>query len=392
MYPKIYLTLDNCFGIKRWTEPEDWMRISKEIGISYIEASADNECDPFYGGKDYLKDWVQKVEESQKKHQSKIANFFTGYSTYRTLGLLHPDRRIRERLVNQWFKEIIQVASSLNAGLGFFVHAFSEPTLQDPEIYRETKNLLFDTISHLVKFASSQSPVILMLEQMYSPHQYPWTIRGTFEYLKEVFKRSKLPSYIALDTGHMVGQGRFLRPNQEQLEEIFSGFHGNESLTNYWLGSNSIRKLVIESRKSSFLFKPTLLDLIEAEMDRYSYLFAEPIDGDLYSWLKLLGCYSPIIHLQQTNGKTSSHQPFTRENNLNGIVHPKKVLQAIARSYEEPENPLLPPRCKAIYLTFEIFNSSIDYPQQIVDRLRESVEFWREYIPQDGLSLDVLLK
>ena len=142
MYPKIYLTLDNCFGIKRWTEPEDWMRISKEIGISYIEASADNECDPFYGGKDYLKDWVQKVEESQKKHQSKIANFFTGYSTYRTLGLLHPDRRIRERLVNQWFKEIIQVASSLNAGLGFFVHAFSEPTLQDPEIYRETKNLL----------------------------------------------------------------------------------------------------------------------------------------------------------------------------------------------------------------------------------------------------------
>lgn len=394
MYPKIYLALDNCFGIKRWTEPDEWMKISKEVGIHYIEASADNECDPFYGGKDYLKDWIQKVEKSQIKYQSKVANFFTGYSTYRTLGLLHPDRRIRDRLVNKWFKEIIQVASTLNAGLGFFVHAFSQPVLQDPEVYQETKNLLFDTISLLIEFASSQSPspVLLMLEQMYSPHQYPWTINGTFEYLKEVYKRSKFPSYIALDTGHMVGQRRFLRPSQEQLEELFSCTHVHDLLSNFWLGSDSVRKIVIENSKSSFLSKPNFIELIEAEMDRYPYLFADPDDGDLYSWLKAMGCYSPIIHLQQTNGRTSSHQPFTRENNLKGIVHPKKVLQALVHSYQEPTNSQFPPKCKEIYLTFEIFNSSIDYPLQIINRLRESVDFWREFIPQDGLTLDVLVK
>jgi len=391
MYPKIYLTLDNCFGIKRWTEPEEWMRISKEVGVSYIEASTDNECDPFYGGSHYLKDWIQKVEISKNKFQAKVANFFTGYSTYRTLGLLHPDRRIRDRLINNWFKEIIKVASSLNAGLGFFVHAFSEPVLQNPELYQEVKNLLFETISMLVQYASYHSSVLLILEQMYSPHQYPWTVTGTFEYLKEVFKRSNLPSYIAIDTGHMVGQGRFLRPNQEQLERLFFNIQDNKIPIRFWLGSDSIRKLVNENQKSSFISKLGLINRIEAEMDRYPYLFADPRDSDLYSWLSLLGCYSPIIHLQQTNGKTSSHQPFTQENNINGIVQPKKVLQALARSFQEPQDPQLPPLCNEIYLTFEIFNSAIDYPSQIIEQLRESVEYWRIYIPKDGLPLDALI-
>jgi len=136
---------------------------------------------------------------------------------------------------------------------------------------------------------------------------------------------------------------------------------------------------------------PENLSRIESEMQRYPHLFADPQDSDLYAWLSQLGCYSPIIHLQQTNGRTSSHQPFTPENNQNGIVHPRKILQVIARSYQEPENPQLPPKCKAIYLTFEIFNSAMDYPTEIIDRLRESVEFWRPSILQDGLTLDVLI-
>lgn len=35
-FPKIYLGLDNCFAIKRWINPEDWMRVTREIGFSYI--------------------------------------------------------------------------------------------------------------------------------------------------------------------------------------------------------------------------------------------------------------------------------------------------------------------------------------------------------------------
>jgi hypothetical protein len=49
---------------------------SKEVGIHYIEASADNECDLFYGGKDYLKDWVQKAKKV-KKVPIENSHFFT---------------------------------------------------------------------------------------------------------------------------------------------------------------------------------------------------------------------------------------------------------------------------------------------------------------------------
>ena len=37
-------------------------------------------------------------------------------------------------------------------------------------------------------------------------------------------------------------------------------------------------------------------------IERRPYLFAEAHDGDPYAWLRALGRYSPIIHLQQTDG------------------------------------------------------------------------------------------
>ena len=85
-------------------------------------------------------------------------------------------------------------------------------------------------------------------------------------------------------------------------------------------------------------------------MDRYPHLFAAEQDCDLYGWLEQVGCYSPIVHLQQSNGKSSSHLPFTAACNETGIVHPLKVLQAIARSYTKEPRPGMPRRCAEVYL------------------------------------------
>lgn len=132
-------------------------------------------------------------------------------------------------------------------------------------------------------------------------------------------------------------------------------------------------------------------EAIEAEMNRYAYLFAEERDCDLYRWLEELGGYAPIIHLQQTNGKSSSHLPFTEANNQAGLVHPLKVLKAIARSYGGEEVPGLPPRSPNLYLTFEIFPHTTDRPRDILPVLAESVRYWRQWVPEDGLALSALL-
>ncbi|HSV30514.1 MAG TPA: hypothetical protein VLH40_00625 [Atribacteraceae bacterium] len=390
-YPRIYLSLDNCFAVKRWISPAEWMRIAEQIGCGYIEVSTDTECDPFYGNQSYLDDWLESVHVAQAQHNVTIANFFTGYSTYRTAGLLHPDDRIRDRLVNDWFKVMIGLAARLEAGLGFYIQAFPNSVLQDPEEYQLFKQRLFETIAGLVRYGALAGSGYLMLEQMYSPHQYPWTIETGKEYLREVYRLSGEPSYLALDSGHATGQVRFLRPTKERIERSIEEMKNNDRPTPVWWGAETTRRLFRDFRAPSSAAWGELLRAVESEMDRFPYLFSEQKDCDLYQWLRELGCYAPVIHLQQTNGQSSSHLPFTRENNRNGIVHPKKILEALRQAYQGPEDPLLPPRCGKIFLTLEIFFGAADYPDQIVDRLKESVEFWRQYLPEDGLSLDKLV-
>ena len=384
--PKVFLTMDNAFASKRWTKPDEWARVIRGLGIRHVEASADAEADPFYCGFEYLQDWLEEVRAASSRHGVTVDNFYTGYTTYRTLGLAHADARVRERVLDGWLKVMARIAVQVPAGLGFYLHAFSESMLQDTAAYREATNRVYDMLAEVARFAGEHGPVPIVVEQMYTPHQTPWTIEGTFEYLREVSSRSGYPAYIAVDTGHQTGQHRFLRPSREAVERALAG--GGKAP---YLGPDTAYELFEKARGGSPAARTSAAAAIEAEMNGYLHLFARPEDGELYRWLEQLGCYSPIVHLQQTGGRTSSHLPFTAANNETGIVHPAKVLEAIARSYCAEERPGLPPRCSRIFLTFEIFPRTADRPRDILPGLEESVRYWRQWVPEDGLALSALL-
>ena len=59
--PILNLGIDNCFASKHWTLPEQWCELIAGLGLQYIEASADTECDPLYMGLDYTEDWITRV-------------------------------------------------------------------------------------------------------------------------------------------------------------------------------------------------------------------------------------------------------------------------------------------------------------------------------------------
>ncbi len=122
-------------------------------------------------------------------------------------------------------------------------------------------------------------------------------------------------------------------------------------------------------------------------MDRVPHLFAAKVDSDLYAWLERLACWSPIIHLRQSDGLHSAHQPFTGRQNRDGVVKGQKVLAAIAASYGKPLPAGLPPRCEEIVLTLEIFSGTAATESSIIHDLRESVRYWRHFVPRDGASL-----
>jgi len=123
-------------------------------------------------------------------------------------------------------------------------------------------------------------------------------------------------------------------------------------------------------------------------MDEHPYLFSEECDSDLYAWTEEFAVYSPIIHLQQTDGNVSAHRPFTAGHNETGIVKPELLLEAIRRSYNrKPEKNLLP-RCREINLTLELFFPLSATADEMFRQMKECVLYWREAVPQDGMRLE----
>lgn len=169
--PKIYLAVDNCFASKRWTRPAEWMELIGDLGIHYIEASADNECDPLYSTAETMSNWLNEADAYCKKLGVQIANFYSGHGTYATLGLGHTDHRIRDKIQNNWVKTMAFYASRMNAGLGFYCHAFPDSTLQNIEAYKASEADLYSRLADISQYCHSIGAKASGVEQMYTPHQ-----------------------------------------------------------------------------------------------------------------------------------------------------------------------------------------------------------------------------
>lgn len=262
--------------------------------------------------------------------------------------------------------------------------------MQDPESYFIAEEELYKALSDLVVYAGDYLEGYIGVEQMYTPHQVPWTIQGARKLMKKVFALSKKPFYITIDTGHQSGQRKFLRPDYGRLKELLRVYKNGERINNLWLGPETAYDIFYRAVEAPLIEEDSAISDIMSEMSKYPYLFSKYEDGDIYIWLEKLGCYSPIIHLQQTTGNSSSHQPFTQECNKSGIVFGDRVLKAIKASYGQKAEDGMPPMCKKIYLTLEIFSGTSDINEDIVYKLKESVKYWRTFIPSDGLMLDEL--
>lgn len=389
MYPKIYLSIDNCFASKRWTEPGEWMRVVRELGLRYVEASADTECDPLYTTPGYMTRWTEKVRRASEETGVTLSQMYSGHGTYATLGLCHPDGEIRRHMLEDWLFPMCRTAGSLGANIGFYCHALSQATLQEPARYRDSMELLYGQLARVAECAADAGCPTAGVELMYSPHQPPWTLAGATELLREVNRLSSRPFYTTIDVGHQVGQRRFLRPDRARILESLGQARENLLSPPLWLGPD--RAYALFRRAAACRERGN--DLVEqmiACIDEYPYLFSSEGDGDTGLWLSALGSYSPIVHLQQTDGFSSRHLPFTAECNRTGVVRAEEVLRALRAAYERGEEAGMPPRVDRIYLTLEIFSGTADHTADLLDRLRESVAYWRQFVPEDGLSLDQL--
>lgn len=375
--PRIHLTMDNCFAIKRWVRPSEWARIIRELGdITCVQSSTDMEIDPQFCPPEYTDRWVDEVERSEKKYGLRLVSFYSGYVTYRSTSLLNWDKSYRERFRDSYLYGTIDLAKRMNAAAGGALQAFADNVLQSPENFAKADAMLMDYSVQCAKYAGEKG-VFYGFEQMYTPTQGWWRIKDVKKYMRDTYKIAGNPLYTTIDTAHIAGQSSFYYPTDNQFDSMIK----NRSAKGFHLPDEM--KRMVENGTS-------LLDLKRAAA-RYEYWFSERGDEDLFEWLKEVACYSPIMHLQQTDGSYSSHRPFTKKFNEKGIVKPRDVLQAIVKCYDKPVDKDMPPRAKDIYLAYEIFFGVTDSNEDILSALRETIAYWRDVIREDGKPADYWL-
>lgn len=399
---KVYLALDNCFAVKRWVRPADWAPIYRRLGVEYIEASADVELDPLLMDRGYLKRWESEARSACRDNGLSIATFYSGHGTYATTGLMHHDPGARRRVRDEWIADVARRAGRFGAGVGFFVHALDQEMIEDRELYAEALEELIEELALVAEMAASVPELTTAsVEQMYSPHQPPWRVEDTRELLAAVYSRSGgYPLYTTLDLGHGGPQHRFLPPRKAQLIEAITTLRGGSlgearrrSRLPY-LGTLAAGERLLSLAEDRTMSPEAVADEVLSRLEGWEHLFADRGDADPYQWLRRLGPWSPVIHLQQSDGSSSGHRPFTREENAGGIIEPKRVLEALAEGFEAhkaADGKGMPPAVDKVYLTLELFASTAAYPAVLLGELEESVACWREAIPQDGLSLTELV-
>ena len=93
---RLDLGINGAFLTRRWEEPENWMRLTAELGYPYHEFCADV-IDPFFSGDEgYQLETAAAVAEAANRYGVKVWDIYTGVATHRFHGLAHADARVRE--------------------------------------------------------------------------------------------------------------------------------------------------------------------------------------------------------------------------------------------------------------------------------------------------------
>ena len=91
---------------------------------------------------------------------------------------------------------------------------------------------------------------------------------------------------------------------------------------------------------------------------------------DPYIWLKSFIKESPVVHIKQVHKGSFGHHPFTRKNNVKGIIEAKKVLNII-KKYKNDETEL----------AFELsFKERDPIDKNMRNDVIDSVKYWKKYI------------
>lgn len=304
---QIDLGVNNCFAVKRWPRATEWAEIvSSELGLDIVQLSFDL-LDP--RAKRHLRSQlIEEVKDSCKDRGIRLHSTFTGLGIY-SFNLLMDPRKAARLDAMDLYGNMIDVSSLLGASAtGGHLAAMSQGDYQNQKTREQRIGELISSLLELSAKAAEQRQGLLW-EPMPIAREPPSTIGEAERLHKRVNHDSKTWIDFCIDTGHQCP----------------------------W----------------------ELLEKPQRNRD----------DLDIYSWLRKLGSITPVVHLQQTDGKGDRHWPFTRRYNKRGIIEPSKLVEAIEES-----------GASKTLLALEIIHPFEAPENAVLDDLKESVHYVKEHI------------
>jgi hypothetical protein len=266
--------VNGAFLTRRWEEPDNWMRLTREIGFS-IHSFCFDVLDPFFSGPpDFLREEAEKTARAADTYGVTLCDAYTGVATHRFHGCR--TRTARASGMREWVSGALDLARMMGVDqIGGHVDAFSCEVLADEARTEEAMQRIIAAYRGHRRGGQAKGHRAFYSEQMYIPSEVPWTLAQMERMLIECNRDNPngVPVRVAIDVGHQAGNHYGLDP-------------------------------------------------------------ASP-DCRYEEWLRRFGATAELIHLQQTTRDASHHWPFTPERNAQGDINIASVLEMIAQSHRE---------------------------------------------------------
>ncbi len=196
----LHLGINTCFAVKRWPEPEQWVRIVKyELGLDCCQFSFDL-VDPLLD-ESVTMAYADAVRELALTHDLFIHSTFTGLAAYSWSQLLHPHLAMRAA-AHRWYERAIDFTARLRAsGMGGHIGAFSVQDAMNQKRKEMLLHELQERLSALSSYAASQGLSHLLFENMAVTREWGYSIEEA-QWLTNLNMGGDVPLVLCLDVGH----------------------------------------------------------------------------------------------------------------------------------------------------------------------------------------------
>ena len=197
---RLHLGINTCFAVKRWPEPEQWIRIVKfDLGLDCCQFSFDL-VDPLLD-EHITKAYAEEVLKLARAHNLFIHSTFTGLAAYSWSQLLHPRVSMREA-AEAWYQRAIDFTARLGAtGMGGHFGAFSVQDAHNTERRQMLLEELMTRLSALSQYAAQKGLNHLLFENMAVTREFGYSIEEA-QQLTNLNTHGGVPLILCLDVGH----------------------------------------------------------------------------------------------------------------------------------------------------------------------------------------------